>query len=575
MEPLLRNIQNNRSIERITSNKLEVVIPKVYGYADDVNAVIRNSGRGVQEIFNEYEKFSRQSGLVLNAGKTETLRFKKPTRVLNDCIHRIMYMGETYELKAADGIKINGILFFQDPKLREEKNLEKVLGAMTKHLTNWSRRHLTLLGKILIIKTYAISQAVFLMQSMMLSEKSLKLIERLVFKFLWSRNFTNGKAPDRIKRKIMLTPCHLGGFGLTDICLMNKSLNLRALGRMAKSIHPMFSQIWSDIDRSSFFSLGTRLAVDVKIKEGLKLMNEKRRQTLRWPLEKVLLDSNLKATIGTIKLKSVLTNLGKQSIAAYRILSRSPNVKLSQLNPNEINNIRRFLVDPEVLTLNRQINNLGVLALGPIVDNSILNELYPCEDYALRPLSRLTSKSLRESFIDAAEAMICIYRSGILLNPGEVLNWTAKTKKLTSTRHKCSILRIAHGDVCSNDRLFRLGLINDPKCLNCDAQSEDISHKLIGCDKAKEAWQILESYIEQLGMRPLENITLENVIGTQVESTTTLALTLRSELLTRLISFSGKTYHPRSTVTACIKTILTVEKMPKTQYELLKSLIVN
>ena len=163
MEPLLRNIQNNRSIERITSNKLEVVIPKVYGYADDVNAVIRNSGRGVQEIFNEYEKFSRQSGLVLNAGKTETLRFKKPTRVHNDCIHRIMYMGETYELKAAEGIKINGILFFQDPKLREEKNLEKVLGAMTKHLTNWSRRHLTLLGKILIIKTYAISQAVFLM----------------------------------------------------------------------------------------------------------------------------------------------------------------------------------------------------------------------------------------------------------------------------------------------------------------------------------------------------------------------------------------------------------------------------
>ena len=100
------------------------------------------------------------------------LRFKKAG--CEPTTFTVKYSTSEYELKTVTSAKINGIIFLQSPAIREERNVSKVIDAMTKHLENWSRRHLTLLGKILILKTFAISQMVFLMQSVMLHEDSLK-----------------------------------------------------------------------------------------------------------------------------------------------------------------------------------------------------------------------------------------------------------------------------------------------------------------------------------------------------------------------------------------------------------------
>ena len=69
MEPLIRNIRMNANIERIISNNLAITIPKVYSFADDITVVAKNNNRGIQEVFNEYERFSNISGLVLNPDK--------------------------------------------------------------------------------------------------------------------------------------------------------------------------------------------------------------------------------------------------------------------------------------------------------------------------------------------------------------------------------------------------------------------------------------------------------------------------------------------------------------------------
>ena len=73
MEPLLRNIEMNVQIEKLTSITVGD-LPKAYAYADDVNAVVKNKLSSVQAIFDEYSKLSRISGLVLNAEKTELMR---------------------------------------------------------------------------------------------------------------------------------------------------------------------------------------------------------------------------------------------------------------------------------------------------------------------------------------------------------------------------------------------------------------------------------------------------------------------------------------------------------------------
>ena len=563
IEPVLRNIKNNAQIRNIISNKLTLDIPKAYGYADDVNVITRACERDIQEIFNEYESFSNSSGLILNAEKTEILRFRH--RRPQKRTFNVSYMGRIYPIETRDGIKVNGILFFQDPRIREERNREKVIEAMQKHLACWSRRHLTLLGKILIIKTFAVSQAIFLMQSLMLQDKSLKAINNLLYKFLWNKNFFGAKAPDRIQRKIMVTPVKDGGFGMMDIELLNKSLTLRAIGRMVSSEHPMFKQLWQRLKYKCFFNVSTNLEVDLKLKEGLKLLNIVRRGTLNWPIERVLQNVNLCSILGTTKLADVLTNPGRISMAVFQLLRRNRNFTISDLTLADLATIERFLLYPGLSQIIRQLLLTNVW--GQVVAVAETKILYPTNNYELTRLPSLSSRNFRELVVNEAEQMICVYKCGMILTPGELLNWTRRIKQLTSTRHRCAILRVAHGDVYTNKRLARFGLINNSKCSNCDRDSEDLAHRIMECRQAKRAWTLIESKIEELGLQPLDpnNLTFEDVLGAgQGENPHKIALTIRTELLSKLMTRGGTSYCPDSLAKACIKTIYTVENLDPT-----------
>lgn len=235
-----------------------------------------------------------------------------------------------------------------------------------------------------------------------------------------------------------------------------------------------------------------------------------------------------------------------------------PNVTLNELTQLELETMRRYIEYPKLLTVARSING----RLRPLRPTLPSCELYPCKDFTVKVLSSLSSKFLRENLIKEEEVIICDYRSGIILTPGEVLNWTSNVKRLTSTKHRNCLLRIAHGDVYTNDRLFRFGLNNEPKCVNCNSLREDLRHRLIECTKAREAWELLERILVNLGYLSI-TLSLEGVIGAGEDNRTPkLALTLRAELASRLMAKGGSIYNPRMIVAASLRTILTVEKMP-------------
>ena len=62
VEPLIRNIEKNDSIEAVYSANLGALLPKVYAYADDINTATKNTQAGLSAIFKEYERLTRLSG---------------------------------------------------------------------------------------------------------------------------------------------------------------------------------------------------------------------------------------------------------------------------------------------------------------------------------------------------------------------------------------------------------------------------------------------------------------------------------------------------------------------------------
>jgi len=150
MEPLLRNIESNPNIEPIKSRELDVTLPKAYGYADDINSTTKDGQDTIQAVFSEYERLSKQSGLVLNAEKTEIMRLGQNRAAR---MYEIRYMGKTIRIRTQEKIKINGVIFQNDPQLMERDNVDNAIKRAELHFKNWSRRSLSTLGKVFGIGT--------------------------------------------------------------------------------------------------------------------------------------------------------------------------------------------------------------------------------------------------------------------------------------------------------------------------------------------------------------------------------------------------------------------------------------
>lgn len=68
-------------------------------------------------------------------------------------------------------------------------------------------------------------------------------------------------------------------------------------------------------------------------------------------------------------------------------------------------------------------------------------------------MMNLTSKEIRQGI--AQLDPICIFKFGAIITPSVSLNWGFALSKVTSVRHKNCLLRIAHGEVYTKEKLHR------------------------------------------------------------------------------------------------------------------------
>ena len=568
MEPLIRNIKANRLIRPVASNFLNIAIPNVYGFADDISVLTVNDNLCVQAVFDEYEKFTSASGLYLNADKTEILCFNR--RAFQQQVFRINYNGVSHVLRSKEMIKINGIIMLQNSIRREEVNVAAAVESMEKLLKSWSARRLTLVGRILIIKTFAISKLIYIMQSLKLSDNSCKAFIKVAFKFLWNKNYNAARAPERIKRSVMYTSVANGGFGMLDIERLGDSLDLRSHGRLLTSSHPFMSQLRGCINCNDFFNIAYEGHVDLKAKNSLCLINRERRKLLRWPKEILLRDTNFRNMLEDFKLGSLLTNAGRLSIPYFNIRRRC--LKVGQLSVVEWGSLSRYMKYPELYAVINGLLNLPG-HVRAVQGSFETQEIFPTKSHQVVRLSTLSSKILRLNLMNEDENMICMYKIGMALTPGEVISWTGKLKRLTSTRHKNILLRLVHGDIFSNGRLARFGLRNDPGCANCAELNESILHKVKDCIKANEAWLELNRIKAQLNLESLTDLSIENLVGAK-DNLTKIELALNAELIHRLTA-RNEAFQPKVLVKAVVKLIGNSERLDRTLKDKFNEVLMN
>ena len=113
------------------------------------------------------------SGLNLNAEKTEIFNFIDSRRITNT----VQYMKKRYDLIRCDSVKVCGLTVCNNDKQEYLANVTSKIEQLKRNLQKWSHRSLSFNGRMIVAKTFGVSQIVYALQSYAINAKDLKEIE--------------------------------------------------------------------------------------------------------------------------------------------------------------------------------------------------------------------------------------------------------------------------------------------------------------------------------------------------------------------------------------------------------------
>jgi hypothetical protein len=358
---------------------------------------------------------------------------------------------------------------------------------------------------------------------MKLNEEHFKRINSVLYKFIWNRNFSAAKAPERIKRNIVNKSTKLGGLGMLDIEQLDASIKLRAFFRTINSNHPFLRIVADKVDLEQFFFPSIRCDVEGVLSEGIRLLRCSRLELLRG--ESLHRNRKFIGLVRDIKLNRLVGEGGRMSLG-YHAIRRAGKRRVGDLRNGDLRSIRNFIERDvystleTVLPLNgsdtRETDSLGIFCGDKFLD-----------------ASKLSSKELR--MYRTIDRPITTYKIGLDLNQRDCHSWLYNLNKLTSVRHKNTILKIVHGDVYTRDKLYRYGMIDNPTCSKCGG-IETLIHKILECSYAMKVAKELIRITNPLRVNGIDytRITLEDLIG--VTEANYITLTLHAEVISRLLA---------------------------------------
>ena len=232
VEVMAEAFRKNEKIRGITVKAKNI---KLSQYADDTTLILDGSIEFLEESLRLLDLFGEVSGLRLNCGKTEALWIG--AKVNSD-----LKLCPDNNYKWPKGkVKALGFWFSSDSNITVSHNYIDKVEKVKAMLSCWKFRRLSLLGKITVIKSLAVSQLVYILAPLQTDHKAIIEINVLFYKFLW-----DGKG-DKIKRNVMINDFSEGGLKMIDIESFNKSLKSSWI---KKHLDPGNSSSWK-----SFFDL--------------------------------------------------------------------------------------------------------------------------------------------------------------------------------------------------------------------------------------------------------------------------------------------------------------------------------
>ena len=133
--------------------------------------------------------------------------------------------------EVVDKIKILGVVFENGKRAIDiDENWTGRIEKLTCIIQLWSKRDLSIMGKIVIVKRFWVSQLIYIMQSTGLPEKVFIDVNRLFYKFIWQKRFSKRKAFEKVKMVIAEGNLEDGGLKMVNVVHLQKAFYLQWVG---------------------------------------------------------------------------------------------------------------------------------------------------------------------------------------------------------------------------------------------------------------------------------------------------------------------------------------------------------
>ena len=228
VELLAIKLRANKEVQGIISHQLNDSISelKVLQYADDTTLLLRNK-RSLMIALQDIDQFYKISGLRLNRKKSYGLWLGADAGSNNK-------PGDITWVEKGQYVKVLGIYFSADREASEiDLNWKDRIEKIEVLIRRWQRRNLSLYGKIIVAKTFLLSQLTYVIQALSLPETVLNTIDSLLFRFIWKKKFSNKKAYEKVKRVVLCKDISEGGLRMIRVKDQQRVFLLRWLQKVA------------------------------------------------------------------------------------------------------------------------------------------------------------------------------------------------------------------------------------------------------------------------------------------------------------------------------------------------------
>jgi exonuclease III len=522
IDPLLRKIESNKKIAAIELENRNIKVSNKTGtFADDVFAITTDDPDCLNEIFAEYNKFSRRSGIELNVDKTEILRLgSQPDQF------KKVYFVNNLMIESVESVKICGITFSNNKGLAYKKNIKDKIIKLERQLIMWLSRGLTFEGKILIVKTFGISQILYSLQVCHIEPEELKTIERIIFKFIWNKKWNNKPGPDRIKRCVMKQEHKFGGLKAPDIAHMNSALKVKQLIRSSQSSHPvklvqdfLFQNSGHNytirqeycklVDNDSFIKLAQITINEITDKMRNCLVANRDEDSADLNCWNLIASTNIRDYI--TRKKQRFNSLFVKHLNALGIITyfdllneskfpRSDRIKIFADNvltgfPKEW---KEKVESLEMVDNNRQEPNWMCFKIEKCIETSkvTVSHIRKCLLPLLKDSINIQDKHKLEDIDNCSDNPFLLAR-----------------KMTIATAIRSFKFRLLHKDIFSKSRLHKIKLVENNFCDHCLPTAEvieDLKHLLWECPGSRATWNTLQQIFLDLNIE--YQISLKSII---------------------------------------------------------------